>query len=231
MNMSIARVGGACAIVAVVFFSAWPLFPTIGSALGIEFPQSLDMAEWAQVRTDHRAAFLTVDWLVIFGMGFELAAAVGFFWVLRKAGPFTWLGLAAWLTGLILVMVEHILVLVIHATAAPGYVAADEAVKPAWAAIIMTLEPTSLFFADVGNTLDWGVGVPILALASLHMHVVPKWIGWLGVLVGALMWCGNLVGLLEILPRRPLYGGAAMAFSVWLGAMGVVFLRLREPVR
>ncbi len=113
----------------------------------------------------------------------------------------------------------------------PGYVAADVAAKPAWAAITMTVEPTSLFFADVGNTLDWGVGVPILALASLHMHVVPKWIGWLGVLVGALMWCGNLVGLLEILPPRALPALTLLAFFVWLVAMGVVFLRLREPVR
>ena len=81
-----------------------------------------------------------------------------------------------------------------------------------------------------------GVSNTAYNLASLHMHVVPKWIWWLGVLVGALMWCGNLVGLLEIeigiiLPRRALYGGAAGAFFVWLVAMGVVFLRPRAPVR
>ena len=230
MNNSPAKVGGVCAILSVLLVSTWVVFPFIASGIGIEFPESSELAEWAQVRTEHRAAFLAVDWLVVFGLVFELAAAVGFFWVLRKAGPLTWFGLAAWVTGLILVMVEHILVISIDQAVMPGYVEATEAVKPVWEAITTTISRIRYVFADVGNTLDWGVGLPIFAFASLRLQAVPKWIGWLGLLVGVVHWQGivaRFVPALDVIP----WGISFLPFFLWMIAMGIVFLRLREPVR
>lgn len=236
MNISPARVGGGCAVLSGLLFLAWPLFPAIAWAMGFEFPQYpfavssfSNLTEWAPIRTDHRAAFLTVHWLVIFGVALEFAAAVGFFWILRRVGPLTWFGLTAWITGLVLVMVEHILVMAIDHAVMPGYVGADEAAKPIWAAINATMLRTLLIAASVGNTLDWGVAVPIFALASLRIRVVPKWIGWLGVLVGVLQWYHNLMRLFPLFALVPLPIALVPSFIVWMVAMGVVFLRMQEP--
>jgi len=117
MNVSLTKVSGVCAILTTASCLPWMVLPIIAPAVGIEFPQSLEWEDWARLKVDHRSVFLTGDWLVILCLIFETAAVVGFFYVLRVAGPLTWLGLAAWLTGLQLVMLEHIFVLGISVNA------------------------------------------------------------------------------------------------------------------
>ncbi len=125
MKINLVKVGGICAILTVAFLLARMIIHVV--MMG-EPPQSEEMEYWAPFAVDNRGVILTRDWLIILALIFETAAVVGFFYVLREAGPLTWLGLAAWLTGLQLVMFEHILVLGADFELIPQYVAASSAV-------------------------------------------------------------------------------------------------------
>ncbi len=230
MNTSLAKVGGVCAILTTTFCLPWILFPIVATAAGIEFPQSFEWKFWAQLKTDHRSIILTIDWLVILALIFETAAVVAFFYVLRVAGALTWLGLAAWLTGLQLVMLEHILVLGIDSVLMPRYVAASEAVRPTLDVLASTLNGTRMLAALVGNTLALGVGVPVFSLAVLRTRLAARWISWLGLVAAVMTW----VGIGAYSPGAPLVFSVAgqlgfVGFMVWLVAMGITWLRLRQP--
>ena len=230
MNVSLTKVSGVCAILTTASCLPWMVLPIIAPAIGIEFPQSLEWEDWARLKVDHRSVFLTVDWLVILCLIFETAAVVGFFYVLRVAGPLTWLGLAAWLTGLQLVMLEHIFVLGIDSVLMPRYVAASSAVQPALDVLASTLNGTRFLAALVGNILVLGVGVPVFALAILRTRLAPSWIGWLGLVIAVMTWAG--IG--AYFPDAPdVYHDIArlafVGFLVWLVAMGVAWLRMRGP--
>lgn len=231
LRTSLVKIGGISALLTVAFCLPWSVFPIIAPALGIQFPQSLDMGEWARLKTNHHVAFLTLDWFVIFCLVFEVAAVLGFFWVLQEAGPVTWLGLAAWLMGLLLVMVEHIFVLEIDSALYPKYIAASEAMKPALEVAVSTLNGTRFLAALVGNMLALGVGVPIFALASLRARRVPRWIAWLGLGIALMKWL-SVTAYFPAAPRliAEINRLAVWGFMLWLVAMGVAWLRLREPV-
>jgi len=229
MKINLVKIGGVCAILTTVFCLPWVVLPRIAPAIGIEFPQSLGWEDWAQLKVDHWGVFLTVDWLIILALIFETAAVVGFFYVLRVAGPFTWLGLAAWLTGLQLVMLEHIFVLGIDSALMPLYLEASSAVRPALDVLASTLNRTKLLAALVGNTLALGVGVPVFALAVLRTRRAPSWIGWLGVVIAVMQWGG----IPAYFPgTHPTFYAIAqlgfVGFMVWLVAMGIVWLRIRD---
>ena len=213
------KVSGASAIVAAVLFLSW-FWPTVEPMFGIRTPTSLKFEDWARFKLEHYHLLITVDWLVIIGLVCELVALVGFFYIIRHVGPLTWLGLAAWFTGLLLVMFEHVIVLGVDSSLIPKYLAATESAKPALEVLASTLNRIRLVAATVGNHLDLGLGVPVLALASLRIRQVPKWVGWLGVLVGVSTWIP-----LHYWPSPNFIG-----FVVWLIAMGITWLRLKEPV-
>lgn len=217
-GLALRKVAGVCAILATVALLPWFAFPFVAPAMGIEFPQSLQMDDWARFKVEHQAVIRIIDWLVIACLLFELAAVVGFFYVLRRAGPLTWIGLAAWLTGLQLVLFEHVVVLGVDATLMPKYLAASEATRPALEVVASTLNSVRLVAAKIGNGLIVGVAVPILALASLKVRQVPNWVGWLGVLVGVSKW----------LPLNYWPSPAFIGFMLWLIAMGVTWVRMRE---
>lgn len=219
-KLMLPKVAGISAVLTTMTVLPWVALPFIAPAMGIKFPQSLNLGEWARVKVEHHSVFQTVDWLVIACLVFEMVAVVGFFYVLRRVGPLTWLGLAAWLTGLQLVMFEHVVVLGIDAAFMPNFLAATDSAKPALEVLASTLNRIRLIAATIGNSLILGVGVPIFALATLSIRQVPKWIGWLGVSVGALKW----------LPLHYWPSPAFVGFMLWLVAMGVTWLRLKEPI-
>lgn len=84
--------------------------------------------------------------------------------------------------------------------------------------------------ADKVRTLIVGVGVLLFSFVILRTSVVPKWIGWLGmiVVVAHVALGAVLSGVFEsIRPRWLIALGTQMA---WVLAMRVVVLRLKEPV-
>ena len=78
--------------------------------------------------------------------------------------------------------------------------------------------------------LVYGVGVLLFSFVILRTSVVPKWIGWLGmIVVVAHVALGTVLsGVFEsIRPPWLLALGTQMG---WVLAMGVVLVRLKEPV-
>lgn len=183
-----------------------------------EFPASLELEQWARFKVEHHSVVATIDWLVIVALICEMAAAIAFFYILREAGALTWLGLAVWLTAIQLLLFEHIIVLAVDDSLMPKYLATGAADRPAIEVLASTLNRIRLVAATVGNHLDLGIAVPVIAAASLRLPQVPKWIGWLGIAAGILTW----------LPISYWPPPGFVAFMVWMAAMGITWLRLPE---
>ncbi len=89
------------------------------------------------------------------------------------------------------------------------------------------LRQTGWLVAVVGAVLVFFIGVPLFSITILRTSVLPKWIGWLGV-IAALGFC--LMALLPLVFSMATPWFLAWIFLVWMVAMGVVLLRLKEPV-
>ena len=75
----------------------------------------------------------------------------------------------------------------------PAYLAADAGGQATLAATADTLAAIALVTNAAGNLLGFGVVVPLYAVAILTTRALPRWIGSLGLLVGALAgWLGLL---------------------------------------
>lgn len=215
-KVALSKVAGLCAVLASITLLPWFAFPFLAAAIGIDFPQSRELADWASFKVEHSTIIRTIDWLVILSLMFETVAVIGFFYVLRTVGAVTWIGLAAWLTGLQLVIFEHVVVLGVDASLMPQYITSSEASRPAIEVLASTLNRVRLTAATLGNTLILGVAVPIFAVAALLSRRVPKAIAWLGIAIGVLKW----------LPISYWPSPAFVAFMLWLVAMGITWLRL-----
>jgi hypothetical protein len=80
-----------------------------------------------------------------------------------------------------------------------------------------------------GNFLGWGVVVPLYAVAILTTRVLPRWIGWLGLLVGALAgWLGLLSPASSVISSISNIG--FIGFFVFMLSMGIALLRRRSRV-
>jgi hypothetical protein len=116
---------------------------------------------------------------------------VGFYDTLRVAGPVMILAPILGAVGLMLVTDTHLIPIVMAYELVPAYIAADPAGQPRWQP-----RPTRshrLVTYAAGNFLGWGVVIPLYAVAILTTRALPRWIGWLGLLVRALAgWLGLL---------------------------------------
>ena len=90
-----------------------------------------------------------------------------------------------------------------------------------------TLHVTGVLSVVVGNVLSFGIGVALFALATLRTSAIPKWMGWLGLLVAVLGgWLGLLAPVSGVFQIVSTIG--SVAFSVWMVLMGIALLRSRE---
>lgn len=78
-----------------------------------------------------------------------------------------------------------------------------------------------------GNVLGWGVAAPLFAVAVLRTEEMPRWVGWLGLLVGVLAgWLGLLSPVSGILEAISSIG--FLALVAFMLSMGVTMLHRRE---
>ena len=226
-NVSVVKVGGVCAILTTVSFIV------AGILGGVSGEQTLipvvdEVVDWLVVVNGGRAAFLASGWVILLVPVLAIAAVLGLYYALRQAGHLLWIAVVASVSGALLVQVSHIIPLAMAWELAPGYVAASDATKPALEVIARTLAMSSQLMNTVGDTLFLGVGILLFAISILRTSVLPKWTGWLG-LVPAVLW--GWLGLLN--PISDVIEGIGtigfLAFFLWMVAIGVTMLRLREP--
>jgi len=142
-----------------------------------------------------------------------MVAALGFYRALRQAGPLPLIAVVATLTGGIVLLIRGLILLGIAYELVPE--------------ITDALRQTGWLVAVVGAVLVFFIGVPLFSITILRTSVLPKWIGWLGV-IAVLGFC--LMALLPLVfsMAKPWFLGSI--FLVWMVAMGVVLLWLKEPV-
>ena len=228
-DLSLATVAAVCALVAVVGF-------VVGMALmasgGVEtlIPETGEQGlEWIADVQDGRDLFLVGAWLGVFAGLFLLVALVGFYDALREAGPVMIVAPIVGAVGMTLVTISHVLPIAMAYELAPGYTDATGVTQDALAITTDTLASASLLTNYVGDALSWGVAVPLYAVAILKTQVLPRWIGWLGLVVAVFGgWLGLLGPASEILESISSIG--FIGFFVFIGSMGIAILRRRQQL-
>jgi hypothetical protein len=172
------------------------------------------------------ALFLTGAWLIVL-MGFlGIVALVGVYDVLRQAGPVMILAPVLAAVGLTLVSVSHLIPIAMAYELVPAYRQADPAGQATMGAVADTLAATAQVTNAAGNFLGWGVVLPMYAAAILLTRALPRWIGWLGLVVGFLAgWLGLLDPASTVIASISSLG--FIGFFVFLLALGIALLRRR----
>jgi hypothetical protein len=223
----LATVGAVCAIATVACFVLG------GIAMGSSGVQLLIPETGKPGRAwiaDVDAAgglFFTGAWLIIL-MGFlGIVALVGFYDVLREAGRVMVLAPILGTVGLTLVTLSHLVPISMAYELVPAYTEADPARQATLAATFDTFAATALVTNSAGNFLGWGVAVPMFAVAILTTRALPRWIGWLGILVGLLAgWLGLLSPLSGVIEAISSIG--FIGFFVFMLGMGIALLRRHD---
>ena len=156
---------------------------------------------------------VTGHWFDFLGLLLLMVAALGFYQALHEAGAVLRIAVVAFVAGIIFVLAHEFIRLGISYELVPN-----------------TLGQTGWLAAGVGSVLIVGVGILLFSFAILRTSVLPKWIGWLGLvnLAAYVALVTVLSGVFESI--RPPWLLAMGTFQGWVLAMGVVLLRLKEPV-
>ena len=135
------------------------------------------------------------------------------------------------LTGFLFILAHEFIRLGIAYELAPGIAEASAATRASLEVMADTLRQTSWLAAGVGFVLIFGIGVLLFSFAILRTSVVPKWIGWLGLINVAANTAlvTILSGVFDSSIRPPWLFASGTSLG-WVLAMGVVLLRLQEPV-
>ncbi len=179
--------------------------------------------EWIVLVDDASGAFFAGGWLIVLTTLVGTVALVGFYDLLRAAGPVVGLALVLGIVGLGLVTISHLIPLALAYELVPAYATADETMQGSLVVTFETLAILSLILNYTGNALGWGVAIPLFAVAILTTRAAPRWLGWLGIFVGAVAgWLGLFA------PASSAIGGITilgfLAFFVFMASMGVAIL-------
>ena len=230
-TLSLTTVGAVCAVLTSVGFVV-AIVLTVSSGVPELIPQTGEEGRKWIVDVDEAGdLFFVGAWLAIFAGLLGLIALVAFYDALREAGPVMIIAPIAGAVGLTLVTISHTIPVAMAYELAPGYVEADEATKASLAVTADTLASSSLLLNYVGNALGWGVTVPLYAIAILKTSILPRWIGWLGMVVAVFAgWLGLLSPASGVIESASSIG--FLAFFVFLASVGIaLLLRQRRLAR
>ena len=224
-TLKLSTVGAVCAILTTVCFVAGGVLLGSSGGPGDLIPKTgPDGLAWIADVNSASDGFFGGAWLIIITTIVGIVALVGFYDALREAGPVMILAPIVGAVGLTLVTISHLVPIALAYEFVPGYVAADDSMKASLAVTFDTLANLSLILNYVGNALGWGVAVPLYALAILKTSVVPRWIGWLGLVVAVFAgWLALLAPASSVIEGTTFLG--FVAFFVFMLSMGIALLR------
>ena len=228
-TLRLSTVAAVCALGVPICFVLGAL--AMGSSgVGVLIPETgRPGRDWIAAVNAAGGLFYAGAWLVIL-MGFlGIVALVGFYDTLRTAGPVMILAPILGAVGLTLVTVSHLIPIAMAYELVPAYINADPAGQAALAATADTLAATALVTNAAGNFLGWGIVIPLFAVAILNTRALPRWIGWLGLLVGVIAgWLGLLSPASSVISSIANIG--FIGFFVFMLSMGIALLRRRTRV-
>lgn len=167
-------------------------------------------------------------WLLVAGSLLALVALVGFWRPLRDAGELLILAPTLGVAGMTLITLAHVLAIAMAYKLVPGYVDGSRTTKDSLAVTTDVLVETARLLSYVGGVLVFGVVVALYGWAVLKTEVLPRWIGWVGIVAAVFAgWLGAAAPTSRQLEDASFIGIAA--FLVWIFAMGIAVLRLRPP--
>ena len=223
-NISLVKVGGVCAILVAVSLIAM-------SVSGAWIESFEDAEQSLLAKADNPMPYVTQRWFYFLSFVLAMPAALGFYQILREAGALLWIAVVAVVAGGFIAMVDSLIILGVWYQLAPDYAEASAATRPA----LLVMDRTLMQIAGLGHLVEWalaaGIGVGLFAVAILQTAVLPKWIGWLGLTVVALVggWLHLLTPVSDAL--GVIHDIKLSSFTLWMLVMGVALLRLREPVK
>jgi hypothetical protein len=226
-TLKLSTVAAVCALGTVVCFAAGAAAMGF-SGVGVLIPETgASGRDWIAAVNGASATFFVGAWLVIL-MGFlGIVALVGFYDTLGVAGPVMILAPILGAVGFTLVTVSHLIPIAMAYELVPAYIAADPAGQATLGETADTFAATALVTNAAGNFLGWGVVVPLYAVAILTTRALPRWIGWLGLLVGLLAgWLGLLSPASSAISAISTIG--FIGFFVFMLSMGIALLRHRS---
>jgi hypothetical protein len=222
-NLSLATVGAVCALLTVVGFVTGIVL-TVASGVPVLIPETGEQGlEWIADVQDASDIFFAGAWLAIFAGLFGVVALVGFYDALRVAGPVMVIAPVVGAVGLTLVTISHVIPVAMAYELAPGYSDATGATQASLGVTFDTLASLGLLTNYVGNALGWGVTVPLYAVAILKTSVLPRWIGWLGLVVAVFAgWLGLLAPASDVIAGLTSIG--FIGFFVFMASMAIAIL-------
>jgi hypothetical protein len=219
-DLRLSTIGGVAALVTVAGFVVGIVMMATNGVQVLIPETGKEGAEWAADVQDAGNWFVVGAVIVSLAGFVGLVALIGFYDVLKGAGPVMILAPILGAVGLTLVTVSHSVPIAIAQELAPSY-------SPLRADTFDTFASMCLWVNYVGNILNWGVVTPLYAVAILKTRALPRWIGYVG-LVAAVFggWLGVFAPAWSLLEELSTIG--FFAFFVFLAAMGVAILRRRD---
>jgi hypothetical protein len=222
-NLSLSTVGAVCALVTVAGFVVGIVLSIVGGIQVLIPETGTEGLEWIADVQDAGDLFSVSAWFVVFAGLFGLMALVGFYDALREAGPVMIVAPIAGVVGLTLVTISHVIPVAMAHELASGYSEANEATQASLGVTFDTLASLSGLTNYFGNALGWGVAVPLYAIAILKTSALPRWIGWLGLVVAFFAgWLGLLAPALGFV--EGITGIGFVGFFVFMASMGIAIL-------
>jgi hypothetical protein len=229
-RVEVPTVGAWCAISTVpVLIGGGALLSTSGA--GDLIPQTGSAGQkWLLAVASAPGAFAAGGWLLILMGYLVLVAFVGLYFTLREAGSIVVLAPVLGVAAMVLVTVSHLIPIGMAYELAPAFAAAPATNQGALSVVADVLAATSLVINAAGNALGWGVVVPIYAWAILKTRALPRWIGWLGLVVAVLAgWLGLVAPLSSVVNSISSFGFPA--FFLFLLCSGIATLRRQTAHR
>lgn len=222
-RLRLSTVGAVCAILTTASFVAGGVFLGTSGVGELIPPTGADGRTWIADVDEASDGLFVGAWLIILTTLVGTVALVGFYDVLKDAGPVLILAPIVGVVGLTLVTISHLIPIALAYELVPGYMAGDEAAKASLAVAFDTFANLSLILNYVGNVLGWAVAVPLFAIAILRTSVLPRWIGWLGLFVAVFAgWLGLLSPASGVVEGITTFG--FIAFFVFMASMGIAIL-------